>query len=119
MHPNIHPSEISSFKNFDGLIIQGTGLGHVSEKVIIELKKLKIPKVITTQTIFGNINLNVYLTGMKLKPFVIGNYLDLTLETAYIKLAWLLSNEPNGLEELFSENLRGEINPRLLPEMFL
>ena len=120
-HPNMDSSEISSFKNFDGLIIQGTGIGHIpveekNEKILNEIKKLKIPKVIVTQCIFGNVNLNVYSTGRKTKDYLIGNHLDLTLETAYIKLAWLLSNHPKEIEKLFNINLRNEINERLIAE---
>jgi glutamyl-tRNA(Gln) amidotransferase subunit D len=119
VHPNLHPSEITCFKNFNGLVIQTTGIGHVPEKSIDEIKKLKMPKAIVTQSIFGNVNLDIYSTGRKLKPYVIGDKLDLTLETAYIKLAWLLSNHSKQLTEMFSENLRNEINERLTPTMFL
>lgn len=120
-HPNISPDEISQFRNFDGLVIQGTGIGHVpiegkNEKFFSELKKLNIPKVIVTQCIFGNVNLNIYSTGRKTKDYLIGNQLDLTLETALIKLAWLLSNHPREIEKLFSINLRNEINERLIAE---
>tara|TARA_Y100000034_G_scaffold116081_1_gene153968 strand:+ start:546 stop:1772 length:1227 start_codon:yes stop_codon:yes gene_type:complete len=119
VHPNLDSSEISNFKDFNGLIIQGTGLGHIpieNTKILKELKKLNIPKVITTQTIFGNINLNVYSTGREIKNHLIGNYLDLTLETAFIKLAWLLSNHPKDIEKIFNKNLRNEINKRILAE---
>ena len=77
-----------------------------------------MPKAIVTQAIFGNVNLDVYSTGRMLKPYVLGDKLDLTLETAYIKMAWLLSNHPKQLE-LFNKNLRNEINERLLPAMFI
>ena len=117
-HPNMHLSEVLLFKDFDGLIINATGLGHVPEKSIEEIKKLKMPKAIVTQAIFGNVNLDVYSTGRMLKPYVLGDKLDLTLETAYIKMAWLLSNHPKQLE-LFNKNLRNEINERLLPAMFI
>ena len=120
-HPNMHAEEVSQFKNFDGLIIQGTGIGHIpienkNERFFNELKKLKIPKVIVTQCIFGSININVYSTGRKIKNFLIGNNLDLTLEAAYIKLAWLLSNHPRDIEKLFNINLRNEINERMMAE---
>ena len=119
VHPNLNNSEISCFKSFDGLVIQTTGIGHVPEKSIDEIKKLKMPKAIVTQSIFGNVNLDIYSTGRKLKPYVIGDKLDLTLETAYIKLAWLLSNYPKQVNEMFGRNLRGEINDRLTPAMFI
>ena len=36
-HPNMHLSEVLLFKDFDGLIINATGLGHVPEKSIEEI----------------------------------------------------------------------------------
>tara|TARA_Y100000034_G_scaffold136782_1_gene215729 strand:+ start:446 stop:1690 length:1245 start_codon:yes stop_codon:yes gene_type:complete len=121
MHPNMDSSELSLFKNFNGLVIQSYGLGHLpieekNEKILTELKKLKIPKVMVTQTIFGPINMNVYSTGRKIKDNLIGNYTDLTLETAFMKLAWLLSNHPKDIEKVFSKNLRKEINERIIAE---
>ena len=56
--------------------------------------------------------MNVYSPGRRLLSVdVEGNGLNMTPETAYIKLAWLLSNYPSTkVKELFSENLRGEIS---------
>jgi glutamyl-tRNA(Gln) amidotransferase subunit D len=121
MHPNMDSSELSLFKNFDGLIIDGFGIGHMpiegkNEKILDELKKLKMPKVMVTQTIFGSVNMNIYSTGRKIKDYLMGNYADLTLESAYIKLAWLLSNHPRDIRELFDKNLRDEINERIIAE---
>ena len=40
-------------------------------------------------------------------------------ETAYIKLAWLLSNNKKEVKALVGKDLRGEINKRLKPDDFL
>ncbi|MBU2634116.1 MAG: Glu-tRNA(Gln) amidotransferase subunit GatD [Nanoarchaeota archaeon] len=123
-HPNIFSSEILQYKNYDGLIIEATGLGHLPIDDDIEnknffkaLKSLKIPIVITTQTVFGNINLNIYSTGRNIKEYIINNYTDILTETAFIKLAFLLSNyEKKYIKELFNKNLRGEFSSRILAE---
>ena len=120
-HPNMDPSELSSFKKFNGLIIQGTGMGHIpieekNERIFNELKKMKMPKVMVTQAVFGPVNMNVYSTGRKIRDYLIGDYTDLTLETAFIKLALLLSNHPKDIKKLFSINLRNEINERIIAE---
>lgn len=84
-------------------------------KILTELKKLtkKMPVVMTTQTVFGRVNLNVYETGIKLQQAgILGNLTDLTLESAFIKLAWLLSNEKKNLKNLWYKNLRGELSER-------
>ncbi|MBU1245736.1 MAG: Glu-tRNA(Gln) amidotransferase subunit GatD [Nanoarchaeota archaeon] len=127
-HPNMLSKEVSFYKDYDGLILEGTGLGHFpinktdsstteNEKVFTELKKLskKIPVVMTSQCIFGRINMNVYTTGRKLQEIgVLGNGLDMTTETAFIKLAWLLSNfKKQDVFELISENISNEINERI------
>jgi glutamyl-tRNA(Gln) amidotransferase subunit D len=132
--PGMHAEELKCYENYDGLIIEGTGLGHIgiedadnhsheNEKIRKELEALakKIPVAMTSQTIYGRINMNVYSTGRELKEMgIIGNYCDMTPETAYIKLAWLLSNYKNKeeIKELFEKNLRGEISERSEKEEF-
>ncbi|MBS3151684.1 Glu-tRNA(Gln) amidotransferase subunit GatD [Candidatus Woesearchaeota archaeon] len=130
-HPNLSSEEIRFYKNFHGLIIEGTGLGHApigkidsftseNSKILNELKKLakKIPVLMTSQCIFGRINMNVYTPGRKLQEIgVLGNLADMTTETAFIKLAWLLSNYKKlEVKNLILENLRGEISDRTSTE---
>ena len=128
-HPNMHSIEIKNYSKFDGLILEGYGIAGnfpinvVDNKtkehdlILKEITKLtkKIPVVATTQCIFGNVNMNVYDTGRKMQQAgILGNLLDMTTETAYIKLAWLLSNyKDKEARELISKNLRGEINHRI------
>ncbi len=127
-HPNMIAREISNYKDFDALILEGTGISgnfpineidkftKENKKIYNEIKKLtkRIPVIATSQTIYGRINMNVYSTGRLLQEAgVIGNYLDILTETAFIKIAWLLSNYPkNKIKELFQENLRSEITER-------
>lgn len=124
-HPNMYAEEIEAFRNFDGLVIEGTGLGQIpntkvdeateeSEKIIKSIQGLNIPVVMTSQCIDGRINMNVYSEGRKnMESGVLGNLTDMTPETAFIKLAWLISNFGNdGAKELYNKNLRGEINER-------
>jgi len=126
-HPGLSKEEISIYSKFDGLVIEGTGLGHLginkidkftskNEAIFNEIKKLskKIPIIMCSQTNFGRVNMNVYGTGRKLQEFIQSGS-DMTSETAFIKLAWLLSNKKN-VKDLISENLRGEINLRIKEE---
>lgn len=129
MHPNTSAQEIEFYKGYDGLIVEGTGLGHMPINEIDELTKehTRIAEAIrklvqngtivaaTTQTIYGRINMNVYSTGRKMQELgIIGNYTDMTPETAFIKLAWLLSNYPKDkAKEMYSQNIAGEISQRL------
>jgi len=130
VHTNMLAEEFLAYKNFDGLIIEGTGLaGNIPINVIDKNTKEheKISKAISTlvkkgvivaatmQTIYGRINMNVYSTGRKMQQLgIIGNLTDMTPETAFIKLSWLLSNYPKAkVPELYSKNLRGEISERV------
>ncbi len=126
-HPQLFPEEIAFYKDFDGMIFEVSGLGHfpiskmddhtqISEKIFVEIKKLaaKIPVAVAPQTIYGRVNMDVYSNGRKmLSAGVLGNMCDMTPETAFIKLAWLLSNyKGNEIKELYGKNLRGEISDR-------
>ncbi len=123
-YPNITPDQIKCFKGFEGLVIEGTGMGHVPLTTIgEEIKKLAKTTVIamSSQAFYGRVQMNVYSTGREEMSFgIIGNLCDMTPETAYIKLSWLLSNYPKEkAKELFEKNLRGEISERSLNEAFL
>ena len=127
-HPNFFAEELEHYKNFDGFVIEGTGLGNgpvdVIDKETKEHDKIlktiatltkKMPVVMTTQCIFGRIDMDVYAYGRKLQAAgVIGNGTDMLTETAFVKLAWLLSNYPKQVKELYGKNLRGEISERTL-----
>ncbi len=125
-HTNMYVSEFEAYKGFAGLIVEGTGLGHVPLNKIDEfteehatianaIKNLVRGGTVvaaTTQTISGGIDMNVYSTGRKMQELgIIGNLTDMTPETAFIKLAWLLSNAPKDkIKELYATNLVGEIS---------
>ena len=127
-------SEVLTYKHFDGLVIELLGIGHLpsmkvdeftkeNEKILKAIEKLakKMPVVVAPQTIYGRINMNIYTPGKQLlEAGLIGNYTDMTPETAFIKLAWLLSNyKKEEIKELFEKNLRGEISDRSEKENFL
>jgi len=128
IHPNINPKFIESLSKFyDGIVIAGTGLGHVptnpfkdklAKSIVPALKSLidsGIPVVIAPQTIFGRINLNVYTSGRILKEIgVIGDYCDWLPEVALVKLMWVLGHTKNmkKIKEMMLTNIAGEISER-------
>lgn len=115
-HPHMNALEVGKFAGFNGLVIEGTGLGHltIDKKVLSEIKKLskKMPIVMCSQTIFGRVNMNVYSAGRVLSEHVSSGK-DMLSEVAFVKLAWLLSNHKKDVLKLIGKNLRGEINPRI------
>jgi glutamyl-tRNA(Gln) amidotransferase subunit D len=127
VHPQSFAEELLIYDHYDGLLIEATGLGHCPITVIdeftgehaqirerIEHLTKKIPVAIATQTIYGRVNMNVYSPGRELLNFgVLGQYCDMHPETAFIKLAWLLSHhKKEDIKQLYEQNLRGEISSR-------
>jgi glutamyl-tRNA(Gln) amidotransferase subunit D len=129
-HPNMSASEVACFAGFDGIVLEGTGLGHMpisktdefteeNAKIFSEIEKLSKKSIVamSAQTIFGRIDMNVYSPGRKLiEAGVLGNYSDMTPETTLIKLAWLLSNftgEDIIKKNLLLKNFRGELSERI------
>jgi glutamyl-tRNA(Gln) amidotransferase subunit D len=100
----------------DGLIIAGTGLGHISGSFISDIKEYTARgKIIgmTSQCFYGSVNLNVYTTGRNLLEAGVIPLSDMLPEVAYTKLSFLLGNfDPERARELLTTNLRGEISGR-------
>ncbi len=113
-YPGLKPEDIPDKK---GLVLIGTGLGHVPEKVFPRIEQL-IKKgtafVMTSQCIFGRINMNVYSTGRDLINLGVISGEDMLPETAFVKLMWVLAHAKgkNEIEKLMSTNIAGEISDR-------
>ncbi|MEM4359984.1 MAG: Glu-tRNA(Gln) amidotransferase subunit GatD [Candidatus Bilamarchaeaceae archaeon] len=127
IHPGIKPKLVDSLSDYDGVVVVGTGLGHLPTNPFNErnahsiLKNIKalidsgIAVVMSSQTIYGRINMNVYTTGRVLERIgVIGNGADWTPETAFVKLCWVLGHEKKltRVRELMMRNIAGEISER-------
>lgn len=122
-HPHLHHEEISSLTFYDGVILSGTGLGHIGLSEFDEISKQntknldaistlasKIPICAAIQSINGRVNLNVYSSGRRLlESGILGNFSTLTYETQFIKLAYLLSKYPNTklTNDLWMQNIEG------------
>ncbi|NLI61903.1 MAG: Glu-tRNA(Gln) amidotransferase subunit GatD [Methanosarcinaceae archaeon] len=106
-------------EGYYGLVIEGVGMGHVSDDWISHLKRAcdkNVLVVITTQTIYGKTNQVVYETGRKLSEAGVVGVEDMTSETALVKLMWVLGNCGNlrCAKHTMKKNLRGEIEKRHL-----
>lgn len=126
VYPGLH-EEIIEFlvdKGYHGIVIEGTGLGHVPNKLVNSIKRAVengIPVVMTSQCLFGHIDMYVYSTGRRLlEAGTIPGY-DILPETAYVKLSWILGSLTRDVEEvrkIFTTNIAGEINPRHTPDLY-
>ena len=128
VHVHMQPKQFEFYQGYKGLIIEGTGLGHtpgqvpndvcnIHEKIYPAIKKLVdsgCVVVMTTQCIFGTVNMNVYDKGRDLVELGIVPGKDMLANTAFVKLAWLLGNyTPEEAKDLIVQNLRGEINDQI------
>ncbi len=128
VHPGFNPSILQAYSNYRGLIIEGTGLGHVPTNgelsLISEIKKLVDSGVvvgITTQTVYGTVNDRVYSNLRVLSNTGAIFCDDMHSETAFVKLSWVLANTNNINEAKIKmkENLRGEFSRGLNEEWML
>lgn len=130
-YPGSDPSILDHYvkKGFKGFVIEGTGLGHVPSNGknswiprIKALIKKGIPVVITSQCIYGRVHEFVY-TNLRILFNEAGAISgeDMTSETAYIKLCWVLGHtkKMDEIRKLMKSNLAGEITERTDIEAFL
>lgn len=104
-------------RGYRGIVLEGTGLGHVSLRLLDAIERGIQEGVIitmTSQCIFGTVNMNVYSTGRKLLEKGVIPSGDMLPETAYVKLSWLLGNydDPSIIRRLYVSNLAGELEER-------
>ncbi|MBI2079985.1 Glu-tRNA(Gln) amidotransferase subunit GatD [Candidatus Micrarchaeota archaeon] len=127
LHPNIKPKLIKSLDDYDGVVLVGTGLGNAPTnpfgdrdaspilKEIHGLTSSGISVVMSSQTIYGRLNMHVYTAGRLLMDAgVIGDGMDWTPETAYVKLCHALgrTKDLKKVRELMETNMVGEISER-------
>ncbi len=116
-YPSFEPSTLSAIaESKRALVIMGTGLGHVSEGITKEIKRLTkdgIKVVMTSQCLAGNVNLNVYSTGRELKNAGVISAGDILPEVALTKTMYLMGNYEDQFDELMQIPIRREINRRL------
>jgi len=118
-HPGFNPELISSAvsNGARGIVLEGTGLGHVSKYCYDAIKKaLKqdVPIFMTSQTIWGRLDMNVYVTGRDLLNIGVIPLEDMISETALVKLMWVLgqTRSPDKTRELMLQTFAGEITVR-------
>ncbi|MEE9519672.1 MAG: asparaginase domain-containing protein, partial [bacterium] len=120
-HPGLQPKLVDWFvdEGYKGLILEGTGLGHVSTglyDVIERAVEAGLYVGMTSQCIWGRLGMNVYTTGRALQRLGVEPLGDMLPETAYVKLMWALANSEDleAAKALMRENIAGEYSDRTL-----
>ncbi len=118
MNPDILHSVID--KKYHGVVIIGTGLGHVSTELYNALDRAKeeqIPIVMVVQPLWGYCHLRVYETGREMLARGVIEGSNMIPEAAYPKLIWALGHTgfpPNlsEIKQIMQTNIAGEIIDR-------
>ncbi|MDI6723437.1 MAG: Glu-tRNA(Gln) amidotransferase subunit GatD [Methanobacterium sp.] len=111
-------------KGYKGIVLEGTGLGHCPEDIIPSLARAAdngIPVVMTSQCLYGAVDMHVYSTGRKLISAGVISAGDMLPETAFIKLIWALgqTDKLDEVQNIMQTNIAGEIQDKLSLKYFL
>lgn len=118
-YPNMRPDIIDSLidNNYKGIVIAGTGLGHVNKPLYPALKRAQekgIAVYMTVQTLWGFVQMYVYDTGRDMMELGVVPAANMLPEVAYVKLCWALgqTNDLQKIKEIMLTPIAGEITER-------
>ncbi len=100
---------------FEGMVVEGTGLGHISTDLLPNVQRATgkgVFVVMTSQCLYGEVNMKVYDAGRDLINAGVIPAGDTLPETAFVKLCWVLgkTKDPKEVRRLMTSNVAGEIN---------
>ncbi|MFH1763563.1 MAG: Glu-tRNA(Gln) amidotransferase GatDE subunit D, partial [Gemmatimonadota bacterium] len=119
-YPGMQPDVIDALveKGYKGIIIAGTGLGHVNRLIYPTLERAKeagVQVYMTLQTFWGFVQMHVYETGREILELGVIPLANMLPEVAYIKLGWALGvhpNDPEAAKKLMTTTIAGEMTER-------
>lgn len=118
-YPNMNPDIIDAMVDlgYKGIVIAGTGLGHVNKLLYPAIKRAVIKGVaiyMTVQTLWGYVNMFVYDTGRDLMTMGMIPAENMLPEVAYIKLGWALgqTSDLSKVKDIMLTPISGEITER-------
>jgi glutamyl-tRNA(Gln) amidotransferase subunit D len=115
--PGMNPAALDHLDDADGVVIEGTGLGHVATDWIGRIEELVEAGTVvamTSQCLEGRVCDRVYDTGRDLLDAGVVEAGDTLPETATAKLMWVLANREDPAAAM-GESLVGELQPRSVP----
>jgi len=118
-YPGMDPDLVDALveKGYHGIVIAGTGLGHVNTPLYPALDraiKAGVHVVMTVQTLWGYAQMYVYDTGRDLLDIGVVPLDNMLPETALMKLGWVLGHTRDHGEVLtmMRKTINHEITPR-------
>lgn len=96
-YPGMRPDLVDALleKGYRGIVIAGTGLGHVNKPLYPALRRAieaGVHVVMTVQTLWGYTQMYVYDTGRDLLDIGVVPLDNMLPETALMKLSWVLAH---------------------------
>ncbi|MBN1433451.1 Glu-tRNA(Gln) amidotransferase subunit GatD [Candidatus Fermentibacterales bacterium] len=118
-YPGMSPDLVDALveKGYHGIVIAGTGLGHVNKPLYPALKKAiqsGVHVVMAVQTLWGYAQMYVYDTGRDLLDIGVVPLDNMLPETALMKLSWVLGHTRDHAEvtRMMRRVISHEITPR-------
>ncbi len=118
-YPNMQPDIIDSLvdNGYKGIIIAGTGLGHLNKPLYPSLKRAHekgVALYMTVQTLWGYVQMYVYDTGRDIMELGVIPAANMLPEVAYVKLGWALgqTKDLEKVKEIMLTSIAGEITER-------
>ena len=118
-YPAMQPDIIDSLveRKYRGIVIAGTGLGHVNKPLYPALKRAQdagVAVYMTVQTLWGYAQMYVYDTGRDLMELGVVPLANMLPEVAYMKLGWALGQTHNldEVKEIMLTPIAGEMTER-------
>ncbi len=118
-YPGMKPDLVDALveKGYKGIVIAGTGLGHVNKPLYPAIKRATdagVHIVMAVQTIWGFAQMYVYDTGRDLMDLGIVPLDNMLPETALMKLSWVLGHTHERAEvmRMMTTPVSHEITPR-------
>ncbi len=113
-YPGMEPRLLDAFAGYAGLVVAGTGLGHVSTPCIERLGALVengTTVVMTSQCLYGRVCDRVYDTGRDLLACGVIEGATMLPEVALVKLMCVLgrTRDPGEVARLMQADLAGEV----------
>ena len=116
-HPGFDPRLLANVVmslDYKAVILEGTGLGHISRECIPEIQKMidsGIMVFMTSQCIWGRTRMTVYDTGRDLLKIGVIPLSDMLPETALVKAMWVIANSKDRehSKQIMQQSIANEI----------
>jgi glutamyl-tRNA(Gln) amidotransferase subunit D len=118
-YPGMQPDVVDALVacGYRGIVIAGTGLGHVNRPIFPALRRAVeagVHVVMTVQTLWGFAQMYVYDTGRDLLDLGVVPLDNMLPETALMKLGWVLghTNDHDEVMSMMRRSVNHETTPR-------